>query len=140
MSAEQQNALLQEGLDQSWWWRTWASIKHGLPNSPPRNVIEQPKAAPTIVEPVKKIAETVTSTITSTATQVSAPVKSAPWKAIALGSLLTVGGGAGGAYLTNWLNEKPAPIVSPATSDGETTGDLLLYLRENAYHLPPETK
>lgn len=45
MSREQQDAVIQEFLDQSQIYRANAHLSHGVPGLPPRNVIGQPKPA-----------------------------------------------------------------------------------------------
>lgn len=134
MSAEQQTAVLQEALDQSWWLRKWAALKHGMPDVQPRNVIKEAPLPQKIVEAVKPVVERVAAPASAPAPTV-APRKSSPWKAVALGTLLTVGGGAGGAFVASALKPAAPPVEQQAT---DQYGDLLLYLRENGYHVPPE--
>lgn len=142
MSTEQQNALLQEGLDQSWFFRQYAALKNGIPTAPLRNVIGTAKPTPPTKEIVYVPKETSSVKETSVTSQVTAePKKNSLLKTAALMTGLAVGGGAGGAAITNWLYSEPSQQVvvePPAPLTTDKYGDLLKYLLENGYNLPPK--
>lgn len=159
MSRPQQNALLQEALDQSWLWRTWSAFKHGLPApAPPRNVIqdEPPVETPAVIPFVEK-------TAVASATRSGAIESPSPAGNTARGKLLrnaaivlaSLGAGAGGlAALQPLLAPSPASVspspqsqspVSPRSDAGASNtvqidavdGALIPWLRDNGYNLPP---
>lgn len=143
MSAAERRAVLQEGLDQAYWYRAWAALKHGLPSNPGRNVIgdePQPEIIPIPYLDKQTVSEL--SSKISTATPPVVPQGPSIGSRIVAGvvgaSLLAGGAGAGG--LAAWLasRETPAPpaVVSPVEA-GPVYGDLLQWLDQEGYNLPP---
>lgn len=123
MSAEQQNAVLQEVLDQSYIYRQQAALRNGLPDRPVRNLIDKAKAA--LAPPVQQAAQQASGFV----------------KPLVLGAAL-VSGGAGLAYLagdrvaTNANNATNIQLPEDAAPEPKS-GSLLRWLRDNGYNLPP---
>lgn len=148
MSAAERKAVVQECLDQAHWYRAWATQKHGLPTTPLRNIVgDEPTPEPPQIIPIpyitEKMAESIKESTTETATQ-STPA--APnWRnrllAGALGASLLAGTGAA-AGVAGWLansGDKQPAVVAPVTPPGPAYGDLLLWLNQEGYNLPPAT-
>lgn len=123
MSADQQNAILQEVLDQSYIYRQQAALRNGLPERPVRNLIDKAKAA--FAQPVQQVIEKSGGFV----------------KPLLLGAAL-VGGGAGLGYLAqDSLSQHETNIQLPQEphmpATEPKTGSLLRWLRDNGYNLPP---
>lgn len=130
----QQDALIQEALDQSFLWRLWASWKNGMPEKPHRNVIGGAKPAAE-----KPAAPAVSPGIAAIAAEPMRPMHIVPKLLIGATMLGGAGvlGGALNAMLTN--RENPSPIVQEQEQKetAQPDGDLLRYLRQQGYHVPP---
>ena len=145
MGAAERKAFMQEALDLSHWYRSWATLKHGLPDKQNRNSIgDEPQ--PEII-PIPYIDKQTVSELSSkiaTATPPVVPQGPSIGSRIAAGvigaSLLAGGAGAGG--LAAWLASKDKasspPVVAP-TATGPVYGDLLQWLDQEGYNLPPST-
>lgn len=155
MSRPQQNAVLQEVLDQGWWWRMWAALKHGLPTPPPRNVIKEdatPQPTASAVESLTRT-ETLASTSESQVQALAEPVSKAVdalgrvsvtvddpkmpgWLKAALvtfGMGATGALGAGSAIMLSSNSTGPSQQVVVQPQDGA----LIPWLRDQGYNLPP---
>lgn len=143
MSAAERRAFTQEALDLSHWYRSWATLKHGLPDKQNRNTIDETEPEPRVI-PIPYLSEKTVSELTSqTAPPPAVPAGPSLRSRVVAGlvgaSLLAGGTAAGG--LATWLasrGEQPAPVVAPV-DPGPQYGDLLLWLNQEGYNLPPET-
>lgn len=144
MSEQQQNAVLQEALDQSHQFRQTAALRNGLPIVPPRNVIGDTTAELlklAVDELRKKPTDTTQVEMVKPPPAVATPElpvepsKLLPWlKRAAV--LVGLSGAAGGAVAVDrWFNSHETVIEQPTSPD--PTGDILKHLREQGYHLPP---
>lgn len=136
MSAAERAAVTQEVLDQAHLWRTMAAQKHGVPQYPqPRNVV---KGEPPMAEPVSiPFPQNVTIN--------NQPAKSSWLTKAALATALiggTAGVGGGTVMLGKMVYDQLSggggenvAAVEPAAPN--PTGDLLKWLRDNGYNLPP---
>lgn len=141
----QQTAVLQEVLDQAHLYKQNASLKNGLPSMPVRNVVtDEPRVVEKIVEkPVEKVVEKpvekiVDRVVTQTVEKERSWLKDSLVGA-AIGTL-GLGGGVGLAALLMGRGEpskveQPPAVVAP--NESKNYGDLLKYLRDNGYNLPP---
>lgn len=148
MTRAQQNAVLQEALDQSNQFRQNQSLRYGLV-PPPRNVIgeeQQPPPQPAatvniedyrnsvIDRLIDKVGQTVTNTTTLPAPSALTDVAK---KALLYAGLAAGGAGAGGLIGAMMAQPNaPAPVVV----ESEATGDLIQYLHENGYDRPPSVE
>lgn len=144
MGAAERKAFMQEALDLSHWYRSWATLKHGLPDKQTANVIgeePEPHVIPIPYLDKETVSELASKMTTATATPPVIPQGPSVASRIAAGvlgaSLLAGGAGAGG--LATWLasrgNQTP-PVVAPV-EPGPVYGDLLQWLNQEGYNLPP---
>jgi hypothetical protein len=145
MTVEQQNAFLQEHLDQSHMFREYGHLKNGIGDVPVRNVIKEP--APKPVPPVPQIPTNTSERIVEKTTVTESPTSLV--KNLLMGGALLAGGlGTGIGAMSMFGHDTPAPIVietqpgqqpvAPTPAIDPKYGDLLKYLRENGYNLPPQ--
>ena len=129
MSIEQQNAILQDALDRSWFYKVWAAIKHGLPDAPPRNIIGN--AAPN-----KHISNS--STDISTSKTIDKSNGNSLLKNAAIIIALLTGGTTGGYLANEFINDGNNNTIVPFSPEIDPKyGDLIKYLDENGYNIPP---
>lgn len=149
MSAVERKAFMQEALDLSHWYRSWATLKHGLPDKQGRNVLpDEPEERPEPqVIPIPYLTEKTVSELTSKAATVTPPVVP---QVPTIGSRILAGvlgasllaGGAGAGGLAAWLAGRDNATVPPAVAPiepGPIYGDLLQWLNQEGYNLPPES-
>lgn len=138
MSAAERKAVLQEALDQSFIYRAFATIRNGLPNAPTRNVIgDMPEPPPIPSLPEKKNTVSVSSETVRTNNSIAPSLGSRIAAGLVGASLLAGGTAAGG--LATWLASSGAdkpPAVTP-TDPPPQYGDLLMWLDQEGYNLPP---
>lgn len=149
MTLQQQDALVQEVLDHNHLYKENAALKNGLPTPPRRNVLSSPplpKQEPAPAPPPQP-ANTLTERIVEKTTVTENP--SSLVKNLLLGGALLSGGigtGIGAAMLLSRDTQAPvvmesqpdATPVDPSPTVDPKYGDLLKYLRENGYNLPPQ--
>ncbi len=149
MSAAERKAVVQECLDLSHWYRSWATLKHGLPDKQHRNSVgDEPTPEPPQIIPIPYITEKMADSMKESATTTSAPtVPPAPnWRNRLLAGLLGAGLLAGtgtAAGVAGWLansgGKQAPPAVAPAPPVGPAYGDLLQWLDQEGYNVPPAT-
>lgn len=148
MTLQQQDALVQEVLDQNHLYKENAALKNGLPTPPRRNVLSSPPLPkPELVSPPPQPpVNTSTERIVEKTTVTESP--NGLVKNLLLGGALLSGGigtGIGAATLFSRdatpivIESKPdSPPIAPTQPVDPKYGDLLQYLRENGYNLPPQ--
>jgi len=130
-----QTAILQHALDTGHLYHQSCAIKNGLPESPPRQVIEDAKPA----------SESPAATAVSS---VVAPVKGALLKkALLLGATLFSGAGLGGLAATAAVAlARPSAetdVGTTATAPAvplDRDASLYQYLQDKGLHVPPEKR
>jgi hypothetical protein len=142
MSRPQQNAVIQEFLDQNYVWRKFVAMKHALIGPPEtRNVIQD---EPMTIPIADKVETNVSEVVKKTATQfvdaaapvvgaAVAPVKAGLLTKLAIGLALPIVGAGGFAAVQSIVN-RPAAVMQPAAVPD---GALIPWLRDNGYNLPP---
>lgn len=124
----QQNALIQEALDQSYLWRLWSSWRNGMPEKPVRNVI-----GAKVAEAAQAAAQPVTG--------FPIPEEMKPMGLIPkmlIGATMLGGAGVAGGAIHHLVTKDEPPAV--VETEEPKDGDLLKYLRQQGYHVPPEAK
>jgi hypothetical protein len=144
MTATQQNAVLQEVLDQSYLYKQSAAIKNGLPDRPARNMVNQ-APEPQVIEKRVEVEKIVDRPVEKLVTQTIEKETERSWLKDSLvgGAIATLGLGGGLALssLLSGVESSPAPApavvaVEPSPAQKQY-GELLKWLNQNGYNLPP---
>lgn len=128
MSPDQQNAILEENLKLSHFFRTNGAIRNGHPDVLPLTKVHPLPAA----EP-KPVAAAPTPAPAPEPAGLSKLAKSL----IAIGALGATTAGAGTAYYLNQKDDAPPAVEQPQEPDAPATGNLLEHLRQEGYNRPP---
>ena len=145
MSAAAQTAFMQEQLDLSHQFRANSAMRNGIPNIPPRNVINGDAFVPPAPKPAPPPAPQIVKLMRKRPEPTRQPVPSSVpmWaKAALVTSTLTIGG-IGGALISGMGQQAEPPsaqfpsdtIAAPAVN-GPADGDLLRWLRSQGYDRP----
>lgn len=134
-----QAAVAQEVLDQSQLWRTMVAKNQGIPFAPqPRNLVKDlpGDAAPATVPFPQTV--TINNPPAEKAAGLGWLAKSAIGAALVGGGL---GAGSGALVVGKAIYDRLTPAAAVAPVDESpvdpATGDLLQWLRENGFNLPP---
>jgi hypothetical protein len=129
--------LVQHALDVAGLYKQNAALHRGLPDRPPRLVVDDSATSPPAPVTIPFVGQPATIPV-APPTQPSMASQLARIGLIVAATL--GGGGLGGAALNYWLRPPgQTPPVQPVDPPA-ATGSLLQYLEDQGYHLPLEDR